>query len=282
MPFSPESYAVERLLAGAYTAPAADFVLVFAATGEIQVAGPDSQWVVAASQVLALGLIAKVPLRVQAGAASEGYIVRFREGFFSVDALNKRLLLNPRLFPPTPRGPFTPDGWASISQLLGLLHQEAAGGTGNEEIIRGLLRVLLLKLDVGAKPSGFAFDFNQALNLQFQELVTKNYRHLNGAKAYADHLNVTVRQLKRAVKAATGESACGFATQRFLAEATRLLLHSPSSVKEVAYELGFTDPYYFSRYFKRYAHQSPAQFRKEHALTPGLTLVEELGEAVAR
>ena len=50
---------------------------------------------------------------------------------------------------------------------------------------------------------------------------------------------------------------------RQLAQRARQMLgHTDMPVWEVAETLGFTDPYYFSRFFKKYEKLSPREYRK--------------------
>ena len=49
-------------------------------------------------------------------------------------------------------------------------------------------------------------------------------------------------------------------------EAKRLLLHSEISVAEIADHLGFEDPAYFSRCFKKHTSRSPIDFRQSLAV----------------
>ena len=51
--------------------------------------------------------------------------------------------------------------------------------------------------------------------------------------------------------------------QRRLLDAKRLLSHSEMSVSEIGYHLGFEDPSYFSRFFRRYERCAPAEFREQ-------------------
>lgn len=46
-------------------------------------------------------------------------------------------------------------------------------------------------------------------------------------------------------------------------EAKRLLLFTDKQAQEIAFELGYDDPAYFSRLFKKYIGVSPLDFRIE-------------------
>ena len=49
-------------------------------------------------------------------------------------------------------------------------------------------------------------------------------------------------------------------------EAKRLLTYQNLTVKEVAYELGFNDPFYFSNFFKKYANVSPKLYQQQFSI----------------
>ena len=58
----------------------------------------------------------------------------------------------------------------------------------------------------------------------------------------------------------SGVSPKEFITNRLMLEAQRKLFYSETSVKELAYELGFNDPDYFSKLFKKNTGKSVTQF----------------------
>jgi len=72
---------------------------------------------------------------------------------------------------------------------------------------------------------------------------------------------VGVNHLKDVVCAATGRAAGEHIRLRRLLAAKRQLLHSELTVSEIGFKLGFKDPSYFSRFFRRYEKLTPAVFR---------------------
>jgi AraC family transcriptional regulator, transcriptional activator of pobA len=63
---------------------------------------------------------------------------------------------------------------------------------------------------------------------------------------------------------ASEKSALELIHDRLLLEAKRNLVYTSMNISEVSYAVGFADPAYFTRFFKRLAGMSPKEFR-EHA-----------------
>ena len=71
--------------------------------------------------------------------------------------------------------------------------------------------------------------------------------------------------LYRKLKALTGQSTNEFLQNFRLKYAARLLTESDRPISDIAYDVGFSDPYYFSRAFKKLFEMSPKQWRQEHS-----------------
>lgn len=101
------------------------------------------------------------------------------------------------------------------------------------------------------------------LTKQFRQLLHQHVFSCKKPADYADKLNLTVSYLNDTVKAVTGFSLSYFIQQELLAEAQRLLLYSPLSVKEIAARLGYEDPKYFMRVFRKGKGLSPNRFQAQ-------------------
>ena len=99
-----------------------------------------------------------------------------------------------------------------------------------------------------------AQEFLTALDVQF--VKTKRVGD------YAKRLGVTAHRLIEVVRERTGRTPAELIEERLYLEAKRLLFHSASTVAEIAYELGFTEPSHFGRFFKRQAGCSPGEARE--------------------
>lgn len=103
--------------------------------------------------------------------------------------------------------------------------------------------------------------FLELLERQFPIETTANPLQLKTAQHYAQHLNVHINYLNRAVKEVTGKSTTAHITERLITEAKALLLHTDWSISEIAYALGFEYPTYFNNFFKKQTGTNPKSFR---------------------
>jgi len=97
---------------------------------------------------------------------------------------------------------------------------------------------------------------------RFRALVERRFAEHLAVRAYAGELGVTESRLDRAVRAVTGRSAFEVTQERLLLEARRKLVYIAAPVSKLAYELGFEDPAYFWRFFRRRTGMTPSEFRK--------------------
>lgn len=103
--------------------------------------------------------------------------------------------------------------------------------------------------------------FLELLERQFPIETPANPLQLRTAQHYAQHLNVHINYLNRAVKEVTGKSTTSHITERIITEAKALLQHTDWSISEIAYALGFEYPTYFNNFFKKQTGTNPKAFR---------------------
>jgi AraC family transcriptional activator of pobA len=106
-----------------------------------------------------------------------------------------------------------------------------------------------------------AGDADVQLHRRFAEQLERDFRAHHDAAHYADALAVPPAALSRALAEVTGRSTKELVTDRVMLEAARLLRFTDGSVGEIAHAVGFTDPLYFSRAFKRHAGAAPMAYR---------------------
>ena len=107
-----------------------------------------------------------------------------------------------------------------------------------------------------------ADDADVELQRRFAELLETEYAQHHEAAYYADALAVPAAALSRALTQITGRGTKDLILDRVMLEAARLLRFTEQSVGEVAFEVGYTDPFYFSRAFKRRFGVAPLAYRE--------------------
>ncbi|MBX2803490.1 MAG: AraC family transcriptional regulator [Myxococcales bacterium] len=100
--------------------------------------------------------------------------------------------------------------------------------------------------------------------LAFQEQVEQSFREHKDVAFYCRALGVTAVTLGRHLKRELGKTALQVINERVAIEARAALRSGERSVKEVAFDLGFQDPLYFSRFFKKQFGAPPTQYFREH------------------
>ncbi len=100
---------------------------------------------------------------------------------------------------------------------------------------------------------------------QFRRVLTENFRFLKSPSAYAKRLNITQNYLNETIKKSTGFPVSYWIKNEIVMEAKRLLIHTTLTVKEITYVIGYDDPAYFCKVFKKHEGLSPQGFRsKKH------------------
>ncbi|MDZ7905869.1 MAG: helix-turn-helix domain-containing protein [Cypionkella sp.] len=95
----------------------------------------------------------------------------------------------------------------------------------------------------------------------FQSLLAQHLRSPWRLEDYARALGVSPRHLSRICHAATGQPAAAVIEAATIREACRLLAYTRATVASVGYSLGYDDPSYFSRAFRRVTGRAPSTYR---------------------
>ena len=98
---------------------------------------------------------------------------------------------------------------------------------------------------------------------RYQSMINASFRELKEVGDYAAGLNISAGHLSEVVKVQSGKPAIKHIHERLILEAKRLLFHTNTPLKEIAYELGFSDASYFNRFFKRETDLTPAAYRSK-------------------
>ena len=96
---------------------------------------------------------------------------------------------------------------------------------------------------------------------QLLALIGTHFQEQRPVGFYAARIGVSATHLNRLARAHTGMSVQGLIARRVLEAARRDLVFTPTPVQKIAYSLGFSDPAYFNRFFRRMTGTTPGAFR---------------------
>ena len=145
-----------------------------------------------------------------------------------------------------------------LNQILHLDQYET-----DTEIILAYLNSLLSELNSAYfknKEPVNILNANLSKFIEFKLVVETSLTEQPSITTIAEKLALSANSLYRIVKEYSGTSPKDYFMNRLMAEAQRKLRYSNTSIKEVAYELGFNDPDYFSRLFKKNTGKSASEF----------------------
>lgn len=108
---------------------------------------------------------------------------------------------------------------------------------------------------------GFASP-QQTLLKKFIQLVNNYYLEKRTIQEYADLLCITPNHLSQSIKAVSGKNALTLINERIMSEAKSLILYTDFDMAQIAWQLNFSDPANFGKFFRRHTGTTPLEFRR--------------------
>ncbi|BAN48850.1 helix-turn-helix domain-containing protein [Metapseudomonas resinovorans] len=173
--------------------------------------------------------------------------------------LDSQALLAPACFAAGDSQPYLDTLFEAISR------EYARQEPGRELMLQSLISVLLVWIGRRALERTRSDTQQQdrgRLHLQeFTRLLEQHFREHLPIEHYAQRLGISAAHLNALCRRLAGQSALQMINQRLLLEAKRCLVYTAMTINQVSDSLGFSEPAYFSRFFKRGTGQSPKAFR---------------------
>lgn len=198
-----------------------------------------------------------------------GYCIEFSPDLFSRFTLNKEILYDLPFFGyQVERNSYKipSHGADFLFTLFEFMYTEfEEAKAGHERVIISGINITLLKckqwfsLKNRKNDQHYVSGYYGSLQLveKYRKLIREHFTRQHFVKFYAAKLNQTPNYLNMVVKNVTGAKASDLIHEQIIGEAKHLLIHTKLSHKEVAAELGFSDPSYFTKFFKRETGQKP-------------------------
>ncbi|MGU3524302.1 helix-turn-helix domain-containing protein [Enterobacteriaceae bacterium C23F] len=146
-----------------------------------------------------------------------------------------------------------------------LLEEYQRDNDARELMLHAMLSALLVWLNrqcQGASPTEDRAERRRKVMQQFARHIESHYREHLAVSEYAREVGISVTQLNYLCREFHNCNALNVLHHRLMLEAKRSLQYTSLSISQLSDYLGFSDPTYFSRFFRRYVGMSPKIFRE--------------------
>lgn len=158
--------------------------------------------------------------------------------------------------------------WSMLVQTLEAISREwNADYPAKNLTLQTLVRLLLIqisRLSAGESVSTSVNNDDLQSFRQFSNLIQEHYQEHWQLSAYTSALGLSESRLHQICQRIANRSPKKIIHDRIIQESKRLLTFSNLSSSEICYKLGFSDPAYFSRFFKRNTGVTTQRYRQQH------------------
>ena len=195
----------------------------------------------------------------------DGYILNFNESFLLENSSNIKLLLD-KLFNPYENIPFLnykENELEDFFSVLSIFEKEYIKKDQNKKILRALLETLLYYIGELEVDSSKELDSSYQKLHTLRNLIEENYKEEKNSEYYARAMELSSKRLNEIVKKVSGYTVTQLIHNRLLLEAKREMVSQVKTIYQISIDLGFNNPSYFARFFKKYEGVSPKDYSKQ-------------------
>jgi AraC family transcriptional activator of pobA len=158
------------------------------------------------------------------------------------------------------------DNWTKLDALFNMIADEYRAGAGaSEKVLVGLVSVVLSVMGRLGGSSGFdTASPTVALGMALRRAIDQHYKEDWPVRRYVELLATTPHLLDKSAREVFGKTVKEMVLERRLLEAKRLLKFTIRPVEDIGRAIGFDDPAYFSRFFRKRTGEAPAAWRRRH------------------
>jgi AraC family transcriptional activator of pobA len=202
--------------------------------------------------------------KLELKAESTGYLMEFNLEFYHVNERGTSHAL--RKATSTSACELSPSSFDRLLAILDYIYLEYEDASeGYQEVIRAQLDIFFIEFVRNRqqpKPASInASPYDQQRLEQFLQLVETHISSKKQVSEYADLLNLSGYQLSAITKSILGKRPSELINEHIVLESKRYLLATSDQVNQIAWHLGYEDPSYFIRFFKKHTGYSPEAFR---------------------
>jgi AraC family 4-hydroxyphenylacetate 3-monooxygenase operon regulatory protein len=154
-----------------------------------------------------------------------------------------------------------------LIQLLSLIAEENLhSGVEQDFALKALLQLILidiLRLADQSQPQQKTRKEDIRILHLYNQFIENHYKEHLTLSQYAEKISITEARLNEICRRLSGLPSKRLIMDRLVQEARRLLSFSSISITEIGYELGFKDPAYFARFFRKNMGITAKQYRNK-------------------
>lgn len=201
---------------------------------------------------------------------AEGVIILFNASFLADEESGESIFLKYNVFNAYDSPPYYKIDNEEEKRLMAIVYEmnreySLTDAFAHKDYMQYLVRLFLIRVQrSGKREEAAKLYFSSIANrtfVRFRQLLEQNFSNVHTVQEYAGLLNISARTLTKYVNQSAHCSPLQIINDRIALEAKRQLLHTSLNIKEIAYELGFEDPSYFVKFFKRLTGIMPREFR---------------------
>lgn len=151
----------------------------------------------------------------------------------------------------------------NLQMLFGIILQEYSS-YNNYKLLFQYTSAFLTNLGRLAKQQLPAVVGSDIRLVKVLQLIHDHFRTNKQASFYAGEIGLTPKRINEILRQKAGTSISQLINQLLLVEGKRALFAGLHTIKEIAYDLGFSDQSYFSRFFRKHTGMSPEQIREQY------------------
>jgi AraC family transcriptional regulator, transcriptional activator of pobA len=221
------------------------------------------------------------PYMITTDKPLKGTAIYFHPEFFCIHKHDKEVACNGVLYNNVYQPPYVKVDESSAETLQMLCNQISIEmqnpAMAQYELLVSYLKIFLItasRLKTRQQPlaADEVKDNKEPFILQkLKDAIEENFKTKHSPNEYAEMLYISPKALAKMTKSHFNKTISSLINERIVIEAKRELYLTNKTVKEIAWELGYEDEYYFSRFFKVNADVSPQLYRETVGFAKGTT-----------
>jgi AraC family transcriptional activator of pobA len=206
------------------------------------------------------------PFAIYPEAVFEGILINFHPAFFCLYKHRNEVSCNGVLFNnlyDTPVVSLEDAEMQSLRTITLQMFNEFERECPDHDVVLSYLKIFLIESSRAKMGQREVMGNGQSplMLSALQQAIDTHFKTLRMPGDYSKLLHISERALNKSCKQFFNKTLTSIIAERMAIEAKRELYLTAKPVKQIAYELGYNDEFYFSRFFKKNVGVSPQIFR---------------------